>query len=212
MKLWGLAAMVALGCNGGTDDGVDSGPNDSGPPPDSGVRATCPMLEAPQCMNAAGCGEVIPKGECTECYDYSHALCTFGACETPELLAASNPVRVFFTVEGALAPRVSGFVRAAIAAETSGGASVSCTEVYAGEVDLTRDCYNIVDSSRFSVAMVGDTYQVFFSGLPTERKVLLLLWGYETTEPIGLSCTEFDVGGRDGTGVDVEGDMMRLIQ
>jgi hypothetical protein len=219
MRCWGLAAIVLLGCNSGTDDDpFDASVTDNGPPPDGGVRALCPMLEAPECMNASTCGEVIGKqSNCNGCFAYSHSLCTFGACETPPVLANSNPVNIFFNVEGALASRLMSFASAALAAETAGGAAVSCADVYAGEVDPNDGCYNIVDSRGFPTAIVGDSYQTFFSRLPANRKVLLLLWGYQEEvasmgEPIGISCTEYDVGMPDGDGDDVEGDMMRLIQ
>jgi hypothetical protein len=219
MRWWGLAVIVGLGCNSGTDDDpIDASVTDNGPPPDGGVRALCPMLEAPECTSATTCGEVINRqSNCTGCFDYSHSLCRFGACETPAGLAASNPVTLYFNVEGALASRVMSFATAGIAAETAGGAAISCAEVYAGDVDLTDGCYNIVDSGGYAAVIVGDAYRALFSRLPTERKVLLVVRGYEQDldsmgEPIGISCTEYDVGGPDGDGDDVEGDMMRLIQ
>jgi hypothetical protein len=213
-----LLMGLLVGCSSGTDDEpMDASMPDNGPPPDGGVRALCPMLEAPECMGADTCGEVRgPQSNCSGCFTYNQSLCSFGACESPALLAAGNPVNMRFTVEGALASRVRSFASIAIAEETAGGATVSCAEVYAEDVDLTNGCYNIVDSRGFQAAIVGDAYPATFSRLPTERKVLLVIRGYEEDldsmgEPIGISCTELDVGGPDGTGVDVEGDMMRLI-
>ena len=215
-----LLVLIGLlvGCSSGDDEGgMDAMVPDNGPPPDGGVRALCPMLEAPECMAAATCGEVLTKqSNCSGCFDYSRSLCTFGACESPATLMPGNPVNMRFTVEGALSSRVRSFASVGVAAESAGGAPVACPEVYAGDVDLMNGCYNVVDSRGFAAAIVGDAYQAFFSRLPTERKVLLLIRGYEEDldsmgEPIGISCTELDVGGPDGTGVDVEGDMMRLI-
>ena len=220
MRRFGMAMVgLLVGCSSSTDDdGMDATVVDAAPMEDGGVRALCPALEAPDCMAADACGEVNPRqSNCTGCFPYSSALCTFGACETPAVLAASNPVNVFFNVEGALASRVASFASAALAAETAGGATITCAEVYAGDVDFTNGCHNIVDSRGFPAGIVGDSYQAFFSRLPTERKVLLVLRGYEETvammsDPIGISCTELDVGGPEGDGVDVEGDMMRLIR
>jgi len=216
--LWVVIGLL-VACSSGTDeDGMDAMVPDTGPPPDGGVRALCPMLEAPQCAEAATCGEVLPRqSNCIGCFEYNRSLCTFGACETPALLADSNRVTLRFNVEGALSNRVQSFASIALASETAGGASISCDGVYAEDVELGDRCYNIVDSRGFPAAIVGDTYQAFFSRLPTERRVLLVLRGYEEdvasmTEPIGISCTAIDVGGPDGTGVEVEGDMMRLIQ
>jgi hypothetical protein len=221
MRWLALALMGLLaGCSSGTDDVVveDASVPDTGPPPDGGVRALCPMLESPECVAFATCGEVLPaQSNCSGCFDYSKSLCTFGACERPEVLADNNRVIVRFNVEGALSSRVRSFASVGLAPETAGGAAVSCAQVYAGDVDLTNGCYNIVDSRGFPAAIVGDTYQAFFSRLPVERMALLILRGYEEEvasmeEPIGISCTEIEVGMRDGSGVDVEGDMMRLIQ
>ena len=219
MRVLGLMIAMLVGCSSSTDDdSSDASVPDTGPPPDGGVRALCPMLEMPSCMAAETCGEVLTaQSNCGGCFDYSRSLCTFGSCESPEILEPSNPVTLRFNVEGALASRVMSFASVAIAAESAGGAEVSCAEVYAGDLDFGNSCYNIVDSRGFAAAIVGDAYQTFFSRLPTQRKVLLVVRGYEEDldsmgEPIGISCTELDVGEANGTGVDVEGDMMRLIQ
>ncbi len=215
----GLMGLVAFGCSSpmGDDDPMDASVADMATP-DGGVRALCPALETPECTAAEACGEVIDRqSNCSGCFASNRSLCLFGACESPAVLATSNPVNVRFTVTAALAPQVMSFATAAIAAETAGGAEVGCDQVYAGEVDLTSGCYNIVDSRGLMASMIGQTYPAIFSKLPTERKVLLLIWGYgeglaSMGDPIGISCTAIDVGGPDGDGVDVEGDMMRPIQ
>jgi hypothetical protein len=216
MRLFGMTMVgLLVGCSSSTDDdGIDASVVDATPIEDGGVRGLCPTLEMPECMAAGDCGEVNEPSDinCIGCLPWSRAVCTFGACESPEVLVASNPVNVYFNAESGVASRLTSFASAALTAETSGGATITCNDVYAGDIDLTNDCYNIVDSRRFPIQMTGDSYPAFFSRLPTERRVLLVLRGYEDQTEIGISCTEFDVGGPDGDGVDVEGDMMRLIR
>lgn len=214
-----VAALVIAGCNTGDDDDgmVDAGFQDVGVQADGGVRAVCPMLESPECTAQAECGEVLPRqSNCEGCFDYNRSLCRFGACESPPALGVTDTHTVWFSVAGVIEPQLRSFATAALAAETAGGASVTCEQVYAGEVDIAGGCHNVIDSRGQEIAGVAATYPMPFSRFPSEMRVLFIIWGYDTEgsegDPIGVSCTEFDVGPAMQGAMRVEGDMMRPIQ
>lgn len=214
------AALLAVaGCSGSGDDGdaVDGGPRDMGVQADGGVRAVCPMLASPECTTQAECGEVLPRqSNCEGCFDYSRSVCSFGACDSPPTLGVTDTHTVWFTVNAAIEPRLRSFATAALTAETTGGASVTCEQVYAGEVDIAGGCHNVIDSRGQEIAGVAGTYPMPFSRFPAERRVLFIIWGYEMDnsegDPLGVSCTEYEVGSPMQGEMRVEGDMMRPIQ
>jgi hypothetical protein len=215
--------LLTAACSSGDDDGVvDASIEDAGFAPDALPRGLCPLIDMPACTEAAGCGQVnAPQSNCGGCYSYSPTMgggiCTFGACETP---ARHPKLHIVSFAVGALEPNLRSFASAGVMVETTGGDTIGCDDVYAGDVDFTNPCYNVVDSRGLAdIAMVGQTYPFPFNGLPDGKKTLLIIWGYGLEEsqgdPIGISCTALDVG---TGGVDcmqnrcVEGDMMRPIQ
>ena len=106
----------------------------------------------------------------------------------------------------------------AVTAETTGGNTITCEDVYGPSWDQTEPCYNYIDSRAKTVG--GEPAQAFpfpFSRFPGGRKVLLIVYGFDNADargpPIGVVCQEVDVPeAGTGTPLDVSGDMMRRIQ
>ncbi len=120
---------------------------------------------------------------------------------------------VSFVTEPSI-PRLESLYWIAVARGTPSGMELSCDDVYAGNVDFSNSCYNVLDVRYREITQPGDTYSLllgsFTSGLPT----LFIIYGFEETRargrPAGVSCTEYQVGSPGVGVVRFEGGTMRL--
>jgi hypothetical protein len=217
----GFVAMLAVACsseNVTVDAGEDAGVGelDASDEPDAGRRGLCPQEANPACMRASECGdEQAPQSNCGGCYPYSRTLCTTGTCQAPETLRVGDPHTVYFNV-GVLETNLKSLAGLALATETAGGNPVTCDDVYAGRVDYTNPCYNVLDSRGLSnVAQMGDTYPFLFGQIPANLRVLFVIYAYAVDasqgEPIGVTCTAHDVGPPGVGPTELMGDMMRRL-
>src|SRR5262249_47541861 len=142
-------------------------------------------------------------------------VCVESACMTPAPIGPGDIQTIKFQV-GSLLPRIQSFAGFVIDAETAGGSTITCADIYAARIDLDQRCYNILDSlGRGATGAMGDEYPFAFSGFASGRKVLVVVYGYAMNgsqgNPIGVSCTALDAVA-PGTGpVNVAGDMMKPI-
>jgi hypothetical protein len=174
-------------------DGVpDAGAAMDASPPDTGI-GICPLdLNAP-CGSASDCADDIPAPtNCAACQPYNRSVCAPDGCSTPPPLTTADTVVYRFAVTAPVVPdlvSIAGFV---LSANTAGGQVISCDDVYAGRVDLTTNCYNLLDTrGAEAIRPQGDlamTFTRFASGQPT----LFVVYGYRQMrtrgDPIGVSC------------------------
>lgn len=214
--MW-AASLIACADSG--DGGSDSGsaPADGASTADGGRRALCPAEPNPACTKAADCGGENPKqSNCGGCRPYHPSICHTAVCSAPPLLDGGDPLNVIFQV-GGLENQLMSFVGAVYTAGTAGGNTITCEDVYQRRVSPDEPCYNLVFSRGFAaIAQSGDTYTFTFTRFASGQRSLLLVYGYalENSEgdPIGVSCTPYDVGPPGEGRKDVPGDMMRRIQ
>lgn len=215
-----LLALAA--CSGGDDGGGgDAGfAPDAMAEPDAGVRALCPVDPNPACTRASDCMmDRNPSSNCAGCVPTNLSLCQLGQCVTPDQLSAGDPINFVFTLEAGLLQQVRSFAGVTIAAETAGGQLLTCEDVYAGRIDLTNGCYNLLATRGAGKDDIraGDLFTVTFTRFASGQRSLFVVYGYTQDEqmqsgPIGVSCGAFDVPA-PGAGLQrVPGDTMRLIQ
>jgi hypothetical protein len=211
------APLLASACAGG--DGEPAPGVDAGVELDGGVRALCPIPEnMPLCESAGGCeGSTIvpPQSNCEACLPASGTLCASGRCQTPPTLEVADIHNLRFTVDPTLRPTLTSFAQYALAAETSGGERRTCAQVYAGEVDLSDPCHNLLESRGRDIGAPSDTYTLSFSRFASGQRVLFVVRGFALPgaagPAIGVSCTEHETPAPGAGRVDLPGDMMRRI-
>ena len=217
---------LALGGCSSSDD--DSRSTDAGPLSDVGAtdagreRGICPKFNNPECNQQDACGELrAPEPSCTGCRPFSPEFtCDFGECRN--LTPPGNIHQIGFSV-GALRNRFKSFTATLVSQTTAGGATITCEDVYADQIDLDDGCYNVVQSQGKDSDQQETEFFPFYSGTPS-GKVLIILWGYaeevhQQTDPVGISCTPAEIGADGLPGCShapaspcLEGDRMRLIQ
>lgn len=223
LRILAGALVVLAACDGDTDGNKDIGmsiPVDSGPPPDSGVRALCPVDMNVACTTAADCGMGEPKSSnCVGCMAYNNNICELGTCPMAPKLESGDPINVDFQLDAVLFNQVKSFVYTAVANESSGGNYITCADIVAKRVDLTNGCYNILTSrgKTFNNAMGGNQPTMTFTRFVADRRTLFIVYGYaedqqQQTTPIGVACAEHDVGPPGQGRQDIDGGMMDLIQ
>lgn len=187
----------------GSDDpptGVDGGTADGAVAADGGVRALCPMLEAPQCTAAATCGAAATApNDCAGCRPHYEIPCSFGACtELSDPVALLNVVTDITNVIGA----VRSFVITGVAAETAGGLALSCADLLGGgTVSLDQPCMTILDSRTYDLGELhpsGNIYPVVLSRFPTSARALILIQAFADARGngalVGHTCVEMQAG------------------
>lgn len=190
---------------------------EAGPMPDSGRRPVCPSDPNPECAQASQCmPDNSRQSNCAGCRAYNHALCVDGTCLSPPRLGSGDIINLMFAV-GSLYPRLKSFAGHVIASATAGGDRLTCRDLYDSRVSVDEHCYNIIDSrGRGTIGAMGDVYPFAFSGFASGQRVLFIVYGYEMEnsegDPIGVSCTERDVGAPGDGPQNVAGDMMRRFQ
>lgn len=205
----------ACGDSGGSEDAAVSLDANE---PDAGVRALCPVDPNATCQAAETCGTPgsVPAN-CPFCPPYNPALCALG-CRTPPLLETADTQTVSFVARelGAIPESFGGLV---LATETAGGRYLTCQDIYADTARslITEPCVNILDSRWADAQREGaDTYRVSFSRFASDLPVLFVIYGFSTDRaegiPIGVACTEHQVGGVGSGAVMIPGDSMRAIQ
>lgn len=194
-----LALLLSLAACGSdpVTPGPDAGAADAAPiPVDAGVRALCPMLQAPQCTKAEDCGAATPApADCTACRARYAKTCGFGACQTPDTPAVLVSVAADVTeVRGAM-PR--SFVLTAVDGETAGGLELTCADLTADTVSLSDACVTVMEARRWNLAELrptGEIYTLFSSNFPTSKRALFMVEAF--AEPLGngmrlgVACAE----------------------
>lgn len=196
---------AACGDDGGSGS-PDTGPADMGmvAPPDSGVTAICPLeANMPSCRQAMDClgtGEDFSQPPNCDgfCPGFSDKMCLTGQCGVVSPIGNDEPVTLNVDV-GGLVNDISFLARMVVDTETAGGVSIGCAEVMSDPKAFFRQpCFNITDvrttgTSGFS----GTVFPLPFTRIQSERRVLFVVYGFAdsdtTVDPIGISCTEFDV-------------------
>lgn len=214
------AAGVFTACSDSEMPDIDMGVAmmDAGVQEDSGVRALCPAHSDPVCSNSEDCQfEMNPAPtNCEFCPGYvTEGLCAAAQCQTPPRIQSSGLHEVRISVVG-FQTELNSFARLVMASETTGGSYVSCQDVYDGNIDFANPCYNIMDARGSNAAPnMPDVPILTFSGFPSGQRTLFIIYGFTEEgaagDPIGVSCTEYDVGAPTDMKVTVEGDMMRRI-
>lgn len=207
----------------GTSTGADAETRDAAAPdasaPDAAIDAgvmiePCGEIGA-VCNQPSNCAtpNAAPTA-CETCPPYHRSPCISESCNGNPPLDIGDVYEVSFIVE-ATVPRIRSMSWMAVARETPSGIEISCADVYAGNVDFSNACYNVLDVRYREITQSGDSYALllgtFTSGLPT----LFIVSGFEEArargQPAGISCTEYQVGS-PGTGVvRFEGGTMRPL-
>lgn len=201
------------------DTGVfeDAGePEDSGVPEDAGLEGHCPVDVNPACRSAADCAEDIPPpSNCESCIPANLSLCVDAECLTPPTLDTADIYGIATQVNPTIPPleSVGAF---AFASRTAGDRTITCAEIYAGAIDFADRCYNVLDSKSIPVSQNGDTYTVGFNSFASGQRTLFVIFGHTEIgargDPVGVSCTELDVGPPTGAGpMFFAGDPMRRL-
>lgn len=187
---------VAPGADGGFADAAEI-------PPDGGVRALCPMLQAPQCDKAETCGAPIaPPNDCAGCRPHYASTCSFGACVTPD-----NPVALLNVYADITQVRgsIRSFVVTGVAAETAGGLPLTCMDLINADatarVSIDDPCVSILDSRTYDLGELnptGEVYPVILSRFPTSAAALILVQVFAGNRGngalIGHTCAPLQAG------------------
>lgn len=222
MTLRSLSALVlvlaAAACGSDpVNPGADGGVADAAEPADGGVRALCPMLQAPACTNAAACGAATdPVNGCAGCRPHYAAACTFGTCTTP-----ADPVAIVnvFTDITQVRGSIRSFVITGIAAETAGGKKLTCEEVLAGDPGIDETCLTVLDSRAYDLGELrptGETYPVILSRFPTSADALLLVQAFADTRGngalVGHTCAPLAAGtAAMNNRIDLDGKQVKRL-
>jgi hypothetical protein len=182
---------------------------------DAGVRSLCPQGGAPQCMRASDCGMQDRTDEdCPGCSPWNHGMCVNGTCETKPRLMGGDVYTLIAQVPSSLQPQ--SFTGHILATTTSGGATITCQDVYAETFALPEPCYNTIDVRRYGkTAQTGDVYRLPFTQFVSGVTALFVIHGFDQEgtmgNRIGVACSQYDIG-EPGSGTkDVPGDMMRRL-
>jgi hypothetical protein len=213
-----VAASLALACTDPGNMNMDMMPTDSGTaiPLDAGVRALCPLGSQATCQSSTECGEVRPPpSNCSGCIPYNRSICRLGQCETPEPLMSSDPVNYLFQVDS-LNGTLQSFAGIIIMAESSGGQTWTCDDVYSKKLDLTSMCHNILDTRGQDIGVADNQYTMTFTRFVANQPTLFIVYGYADPEaegmPVGVSCSLHQVGSPGSGKTMIPGDTMRRIQ
>jgi hypothetical protein len=194
--------LVLLGaCGDSTTTHPDAAvAEDASPPGDGGVRALCPALAAPECTSAAECSTAIsPPTGCVACPRSYAALCAFGACNAPPLLMVTDRQDLIQNV-GPYRGMIGLLRAAAVAAETAGGATIGCPQIYDRSITLDDPCLNVLDSRRLlpDPLRPDDVYTIPLSRFASGQRTLFVAHVHTSTDgrdnPLAFSCTEAQVG------------------
>jgi hypothetical protein len=104
------------------------------------------------------------------------------------------------------------------AEETAGGLYLTCDDLTSGAIDFRDACVNVIDSRWLDAARaeVAGSFRMNFNDFAGVSKVLFVVYGFATanatSDPIGVVCTEFEVGSLGSEPVTIPGDTMRSIQ
>ncbi len=221
-------ALAGAACSGNTSDDdtdvmdQDGGPRDAGPPPDGGVLATCTIPENnPECTMAEDCSDPrSPQAECADCPDDYDGLCYTGRCQTPTPVPSGNS-HVFNVGITGFEAEVLSLMTFVVDREPAGGLAISCADV-PGTIswdDWKNPCYNLL-RTKYVKTDAQQTYRINMSGFASERSVLFITYGFDELtinnglQPIGVTCTEWEVGVADPNGglVQVPGNNLERIQ
>ena len=208
---------LVMSCSGdSTGDGDPNGP-DAGSTMaiDAGVRALCPQGMQATCNSAMDCGDLkTAPSNCSGCLPYSKKICRLGQCEEPEALGSGDPINYLFKV-GNLQETLQSFAGIVVTAESSGGQAWTCDDVYNQKLDLTSMCHNILDTRGQDIAQPDDQFTVTFTRFASSQTSLFIVYGYSEPgsegNPIGVSCTEYEVGAPGLGLVMIPGDQMRRL-
>lgn len=221
-------ALAGAACSGNTTDDDtdvterDGGPRDAGPPPDGGVLATCTVPENnPDCTFASDCSDGrAPSADCPDCPDDHDGLCFTGQCVMPTPVPSGNSY-VFNVGTTGFEAEVQSLMTLVVDREPAGGLTISCADV-PGTIswdDWKNPCYNLL-RTKYVRTDAQQTYRISMSGFASERSVLFIAYGFEELsitnglQPIGVTCTEWEVGVADPNGglVQVPGNNLQRIQ
>lgn len=180
---------------GSVDTGQDAGFDASF---DAGLPSHCPTSSTATCASAMQCEDDIPPPtNCDACVPSNLALCADASCEMPPTLASTDLYVLAVQVNPVL-PDLESIGAFAVAERTAGELLIDCADVYTGEVDLTDRCYNVLESRGHAVGQSGDTYTISFGNFASGQRTLFIMYGFTQTQargdPVGVSCTEVDVG------------------
>lgn len=219
--------VVAVGCSGNSSDDDttmtdrDAGPRDGGPPPDAGVRTECTIPENnPTCMMPADCSRPRePQAQCMTCPSDTESLCLAGQCVEPETVPPAGSHRYRVAIAG-FENEVLSLVGLVVAAEMAGGVSITCDDAinrFSWDEWTSNTCFNVLRSQyRLITPPVAQVYTLSFSSFASGQKSLFLAYGFTdedvATDPIGVTCTEFDVGPAGQVNVEIMGDNLQRIQ
>lgn len=216
-SLTALALVLAACGSDPITPGADGGVADAAEPSDGGVRALCPMLQAPACGNAAACGMATdPVNGCAGCRPHYAAACTFGACTTP-----TDPVAIVnvFTDITQVRGSIRSFVVTGIAAETAGGRKLTCEDVLAGDPGIDEACMTVLDSRAYDLGELrptGETYPVILSRFPTSADAVILVQAFADTRGngalIGHTCAMLPAGmAATNNRIDLDGKQVKRL-
>ena len=212
-------SLMSLGmsCSGGSPSDQDPNGIDAGAAMaiDAGVRALCPQGMQATCNSPMDCGDLkTAPSNCSGCLPYSKKICRLGQCEEPEPLGSGDPINYLFKV-GNLSASLQSFAGIVVTAESSGGQAWTCDDVYNQKLDLTSMCHNILDTRGQDIAQPDDQFTVTFTRFASSQTSLFIVYGYSELgsegSPIGVSCTEYEVGGPGLGLVMIPGDQMRRL-
>lgn len=152
---------------------------------------------------------------CDGCVPYNLSLCVSGSCLTPTPLGMGDIYTVVVTIP-ATVPNVQSFAATVVSVDTAGGREISCDDVYADELDLANECFNVLDSRGFTVPQMGDTYGVSFTSFASGQSSLFVITAFDRLQAggnrVGVSCTPYEVPGPRGGGPYlITGDLMRPL-
>lgn len=193
-----LVLSVFAACGSETPPtAADGGQADAAPPADAGVRALCPMLEAPACDRSMACGASQPApNDCAGCRPRFEKPCNFGACET-----LTNPVTIvnvfadITQVRGA----IRSFVITGLSAETAGGLPLTCMDLTKATdpVSIDEPCVTVLDSRTYNLGELnptGEIYPVILSNFPTSAPAVILVQAFDGMRGngtlIGHTCVD----------------------
>jgi hypothetical protein len=193
--------------------GPDAGPTDLGPP-DSGYDV-CPSADAGGCARANDCTpDLSPPTNCAACTPYNRALCLMTTCDRPAVLQITDVYDLTFSVSPDLTG-YAGFAAYVVDTESSNGLRIGCADVYAGTVDLSNRCYNVLDSRGYDVGQAGNTFDLTFTGFAASVRAMFVIYAYaeqnQQGQRLGVSCTEVMVESPGGGRQIVQGDTMRRL-
>lgn len=188
-------------------EALDLGPADGG-------LELCPASAAPGCTRASDCApDQDPPTNCAACPSFNTSVCAAGLCSSPAILENGDVHLLHVYIPSSIL-QVRSFAGVVLDGQTSGGASLSCEDVYSGAVAFDDPCVNVLDVRIFpAIAQAGTTYTFAFSRFASGRRSLFVVSAYSDErsrgERVGISCTPFVVGLPGLGNVEIAGADMR---